>query len=145
MEWKRDPRRLVGFFGYRRLDSMDIPTVSSASLETERVASGSGPFSLLSDRAMFIHQKYLDATQFSRETSCCHLLLSMQIAAGSPRAPIVMKSRPRELLDTNPIPDATSLRGGQEDQAEGCSSQCTSRWLQQIESNLLREGKTVLG
>jgi hypothetical protein len=142
VEWKRDPRRVVGFFGYRTIESTDYPNESSGALETELVPSGSGSYSLLSDRAMFIHPRYFDALPMA--TSCCHLLLSMQVTAASSQAPIVIRSLPRELLDATSNPPLTSLRGGT--RAEGCNKKCVPHWLLPNESNPLREeGKTILG
>jgi len=145
IEWKRDPRRMVGFFGYRAFDNTGRPNKSYGALGTELVPPGSGSYSLLSDRAMFIHPRYFEAVPIVAEAACCHLLLSMQVSAVSSQTPLVMRSTPRELLDPSSSPALSSLRG-RDGGTEGCSTNCVPRWLLPTESTPFREeGKSILG
>jgi hypothetical protein len=144
VEWKRDPRRIVGFFGYRFTVSDDMPESPTRGLQAEQVPSGSGPYSLLSDRAMFIHSRYIDALPKSKGTPFCHLLLSMQVTAMSSQAPVVMRSRPREQLYATFNQATASLRGGGDIRV--CTRKSIPQWLLPNASNPLREEATsILG
>ena len=88
--WKKDPRRVVGFVG----------APSDKNRFTAVKGSQSGLYSVLSDRATFVHSLYLDAlSAFSSET-CCDLLLSMQVSLISKVAPLLMKATPRYIVES---------------------------------------------
>jgi hypothetical protein len=100
--WKKDSSRLVGFFGYQQT------TVDAASLRAgfpvvdfEHVATGSGSYSLVSDRAVFAHKLYISSMpMYNYYSSCCQLLLSLQVSAVSGKAPALIKAYPLELSST---------------------------------------------
>ena len=82
--WKRDPRRFVGFFG-----SSSHVSKHDGALELD------GVYSILSDRAAFVHRRYLDAFSPFGEDSCCDSLLSMRVSLTSKKPPVLMKARPQ--------------------------------------------------
>ena len=151
-EWKRDRRRVVGFFGYRSIDSSS-GSKKRSKYDTTMVPSGSGPYSMVSDRAMFIHRRYLEVLPTKPESSsssCCHLLLSMQVVAASSRAPLVVRSKPRELLDgrtytSNPAVSTHRLGQSVPNTDNECSNACVPKWLRPSDSTQLREeGNSIL-
>lgn len=77
-EWKVDPTRLVGFLPLRNGED--------------------GAYSLLSDRAVFAHQLYLDSvtkepTLNVVNPQCQHLALSAHVAALSLKSPVAITSK----------------------------------------------------
>lgn len=116
--WRRDPRRIVGFFAYN----------NNASGSSNRIGAVAGSaadaqYSLVSDKAAFVHNQYLSAFEsFSTAERCCPVLLSMQVSLTSQLPPVLMKSKPRELVDM-------SSNTGDSSQFAACSSQCTQDWL----------------
>jgi hypothetical protein len=130
--WRTDPSRLVGFFGFRQIGSeKSSRSAANTKLGLEPVPTGSGPYSLVSDRAVFVHRLYLDSLPSREDFSCCQVLLSLQVSAASTKSPLVMRANPRELLDSNSM---SSLRGGHD--IRDCSSSCTDSRVVAINASI---------
>lgn len=128
--WKKDPTRLVGFFGYQQTN--DNPASfrgsSLSSSDFQPVTSGLSPYSLVSDRAVFVHTQYISSLPlYNDRSSCCQLLLSLQISAVSGKAPALIKANPRELSGANVLNGLVDW--GNED-SEPCFGECIPSWLQ---------------
>ena len=138
--WKKDTSRLVGFFGFRqkRLDGTAF-RFRSASIDFEPVPSGLGSYSLVSDRAVFVHNLYLSSIpKQSHDDNCCHLLLSSQVSAVSSKAPIVIKANPRELMNTD---SRNGFLVGTDPERSECNRECMPHWLR---VNLADQKVTVI-
>ncbi len=111
--WKKDPRRFVGFFGFQ--------PGNRSFVEQTVLGRTDGPYSILSDRAAFIHNSYLDAlSPFSGE-ACCESLLSVQVSLASKMPPLRMKATPRQILEMSSLP-STQLGVDQGFCPEKCST-----------------------
>lgn len=88
--WKKDPRRVVGFVG--------VP--ADSELVSQVQGSQSGPYSVLSDRAIFVHSLFLDALSPFTSGTCCDELLSIQVSLLSRVAPLLMKATPRYIVES---------------------------------------------
>jgi hypothetical protein len=114
----------VGFFGFGEMGSDSF----SSSSDDAILESFGGPYSIVSDRAVFVHHFYIDSLPSYSTDSCCQTLLSMQLSVASEKSPVVMKANPRELLQ---IKDSTtSLRRSSDTQASSCISKCITDWMQ---------------
>ena len=72
-QWRADPARLVGFFPLRERES----------------------YSLVSDRAVFVHRLYLDQTTTKGSSSKCqHLVLSARVSTMSTKHPVAVAAKP---------------------------------------------------
>lgn len=91
--WKKDPRRIVGFFGFPSGNT-------SSNVESWNHGTMVGPYSIVSDRAAFIHSHYLDALAPFSDEPCCENLLSVQVSLASRMPPLLMKTNPRQIVDT---------------------------------------------
>ena len=142
--WRKDPIRLVGFYGFRRKDLDGSNTNASGSFDLEPVHSGTGPFSMVSDRAVFVHKRYLSALSSfpnphrrQQNSKCCPVLLSLQTSAISSKSPLVVKAHPRDMLDTQ-------ARRTQADESS-CYQNCLSDWFDLNNAlGVAREGSAVL-
>jgi hypothetical protein len=141
--WRTDPSRLVGFFGFRPTGSeKSSRSAANPEIGLEPVPIGSGPYSLVSDRAVFVHRLYLDSIPSRKDLSCCQVLLSLQVSAASAKSPVVMRANPRELLDSNSM--SSLLRGGHD--ISDCSSSCITEWSRSSGMDGLRdESANILG
>jgi hypothetical protein len=93
-------------------------------VDFEPVATGSGSYSLVSDRAVFAHKLYISSMpMYNYHSSCCKLLLSLQVSAVSGKAPALIKAHPLEL-------SSTQLTAVEEDCKE-----CIPDWLKVNLSN----------
>jgi hypothetical protein len=88
--WKKDPRRVVGF----------VAVPSENESVKQKHGSQSGHYSVLSDRATFVHSLYLDALSSFTSDSCCDVMLSIQVSLLSKVAPLLMKAAPRYVVDS---------------------------------------------
>ncbi|CAJ1895692.1 unnamed protein product [Cylindrotheca closterium] len=115
--WKSDTSRLVGFFGYQQTPSSDTFLRSTISDRLySAVQTGSGAYSVVSDKAVFANTLYIDSIPtYDYRSSSCQLLLSLQVSAISGKAPQVIKSNPR-MLSSGVVEE------------EG--SECVNSWLQ---------------
>ena len=88
--WKKDPRRVVGFVGHQ------------SDKESASSLHGSQPrtYSVLSDRATFVHSLYLDALSPFGSGTCCDIQLSIQVSLLSKVAPLLMKASPRYIVES---------------------------------------------
>eukprot|EP00934_Nitzschia_sp_Nitz4_P004134 Nitzschia sp. Nitz4//scaffold75_size92586//11191//12303//NITZ4_004840-RA/size92586-processed-gene-0.24-mRNA-1//-1//CDS//3329557660//4124//frame0 len=93
--WKEDSRRVVGFYGYHHAALNEAKDSGALSLPT-------GAYTLVSDRVAFVHTKYLEAFQpfAPLAKTACSTLLSLQVSLTSQLAPVLMKNKPRELVDS---------------------------------------------
>ncbi|KAG7356670.1 glycosyl transferase family 64 protein [Nitzschia inconspicua] len=112
--WRKDPRRLIGFLGYK--GSFHD---AKSSVELQLVVPGTGSYAFVSDRAMFIHKLYLDSLANSESRSCCDVSLSAQVSMAFEKAPLVVKAKIADLVER-------SLDG----QIRHCLEQCITPWLQ---------------
>jgi len=99
---------MVGFFTYDL-----IPKRSGTSFGLGSIPRGSGGYSVISDRAAFVHRSYLDsisaeaamnaASEWSAKrsedlrTECDSYALSLAVSAVSSKAPISVAAEPLEL------------------------------------------------
>lgn len=90
--WKRDPGRFVGFLGPSRSETFNANSPSSRG--------NAGTHLMLSDRAAFVHRRYLDVFSPFAQVSCCDTLLSMQVSLASNKPPIIMKGRPQQTFES---------------------------------------------
>ena len=112
--WTKSPERAVGFLPFRHEkllnqemqhidESLPKSLVSASGWVIESIQSIGHPYSLLSDRAMFLHRRYLhsDFLSVAQETGkgrpCDHLLLSMTVSSISRKPPIGVLSHPVDM------------------------------------------------
>jgi hypothetical protein len=120
--WQEDPSRLVGFFPFRQTASDSGGNNDSG---IERVSERGGPYSLLSDTAVFVHRLYVQSLPYIRQpTPCKTFLLSLQVSVVTAQPPVAVAAHPQELLGgEEPF---THLRGGGRDEK---TSQCILDWM----------------
>lgn len=126
--WRKDHRRLVGFFGFAGSHSDD-----KAISNLEPVSSGSGSYSFVSDRAVFVHKRYLDSLPETQKGTCCDVSLSLHVSVAFGKSPVVMKAKPVDLLERpsgSRISEYGHETGGR---AVACYGDCIPPWLQMDE------------
>jgi hypothetical protein len=124
--WRKDPRRLVGYLGYRE------PGKGLNGLH--HVVPGTGSYAFISDRAMFVHNLYLSSLSYfsSRQSDCCcDLSLSAQVSAAFERAPVVVKANVMDLVVEGSFND--TLIGARHHQIGLCDDRCLPSWLPQLD------------
>ena len=118
--WTENPDRAVGFFPYRHYsypirERQDFDnsssTVSATSNERiwalESIKSVGYPYSLMSDRAVFVHRRFLHSKFYSiaqevgEGHSCDHFLLSMAVSSESRKPPVGVVSHPSNMRTSN--------------------------------------------
>ena len=90
-------------------------------------------YSLLSEKAMFVHKLYLNSLPMHQPLSCQEVLLSLQVAAISHKPPVAVVSHPRVLLDDASAEmhqSKSSLRRGKQDSERKREKQCVQEWIQ---------------
>lgn len=98
-------------------------------VDFEPVATGSGSFSLVSDRAVFAHKLYVSSMPlYNYHSSCCQLLLSLQVSAVSGKPPALIKANPLELSGSEKTTEV-------EEKVDGCFKECIPDWLKVNLSN----------
>lgn len=134
--WRKDPRRLVGFLGYKATEE-DAKSLD----DLQHVVPGTGSFAFVSDRAMFVHKQYLNALSSSNNGErhgCCDVSLSAQVSAAFEKAPVVVKAKVVDLLEG-------SMEGARH-QVGLCDEQCIPSWLQINDwSTIPHESTAILG
>jgi hypothetical protein len=141
--WKIDPSRLVGFFGYR---GMNTHGLSGGVIPVE---SGTGSYAYVADRAVFTHRAYLETLPLhetavdEREGSgggCCDdVSLSLKVSLAMGTSPVVLKAKPIDLLEgsgkhrTSTLHRTTKLATGKQTQGWNrqklSSCNCSPSWL----------------
>ena len=110
--WREDPTRLVGFFPYQHSrEGEDNGTLLSGSSEFQlhSVSSGKGSYSLVSDKAVFIHNAFLRSLP-SLPTGCQHLSMSAIVSFMTSKPPVALVSNARTIRQLNRIPSASENR-----------------------------------
>jgi len=117
LAWKSDTSRLAGFFGYQQiLGSNTYLRAAVTDWEYAAVQTGSGTYSVVSDRAVFANALYIESIPtYDYRSSSCPLLLSLQVSTISEKAPLIIKANPR-MLSSNAL--------------EVEDNECLSSWLQ---------------
>jgi len=147
--WSKDPDRMVGFYTYDLLPSKSgRQPVSYALGEVKR---GGGRYSVVSDRAAFIHRSYLtsltakaakDAVSEWKQSSsasgdaaqqfsgiCDSLTLSLAATAVSAKAPLAVASSPLKLRE---LSESASSKDDDSDSATECLLSITSALAMQV-------------
>jgi hypothetical protein len=114
--WKKDPRRFVGF--------LDFQPSHPSSADAISTVPPLGTYSVLSDRAAFIHSHYLEVFSPFAKGLCCEDLLSMQVSLASKKPPVLMKADPREIVV--PAQPSSLQTDPLSTQHSSCSTQCAS-------------------
>lgn len=133
--WRRDPRRLVGFFGFTGYQSNGKTTTS-----LKPVPFGSGPYSFVSDRAMFVHREYIDSIPDIQQNTCCDVSLSLHVSVAFGKSAVMMKAEPVDLLEggdpsgSGQLPHDTDKVGRDGTKDGACYVDCIPSWLQ-LDSN----------
>jgi hypothetical protein len=108
-EWCLDPTRLVGFYPFHFDDhGGDEASVSGSGLQP---ASRGGPYSMLSDRAVFVHSLILRSIPKIPQ-ECQHLGLSIIVSSMTSKPPVAVLSKPQSFhlkKSTRPVQKPTSL------------------------------------
>mmetsp|Transcript_17623 Transcript_17623/g.28504 ORF Transcript_17623/g.28504 Transcript_17623/m.28504 type:complete len:388 (-) Transcript_17623:677-1840(-) len=132
--WKRDPRRLVGFFGFT--GSSEDGNILS---HLEHVAPGTGSYAFVSNRAVFVHKLYMDHLPAGDlRVDCCDVSLSLQVSLAFEETPVVVKAKVMDLLE--------KLEGVRGQEVGVCDLQCFPSWLQVDHvDTILHEHTAVLG
>ena len=138
--WRSDPIRLVGFFGFHQTNTNEGYSTDGNQFGIEFVHFGSGPFSMVSDRAVFVHQQYLSALASLKQDSCCQVSLSLQVSIMSSKSPVLVQAHPREMLDTHA---SRSSRWDYCTNESECSQKYVADWLNSLPS-VTGEGLIVL-
>lgn len=135
--WRKDPRRLVGFLGYKGLadDGRHLD-------DLQHVIPGTGSYAFVSDRAMFVHKLYLDSlSNSSNRHGCCDVSLSAQVSAAFEKSPVVVKVNVVDLVEgsTDGNHRARHLVGL-------CDDRCRPSWLEMDDwSTIPHEDTAILG
>lgn len=132
--WRKDPRRLVGFLGYKGT------SVYGKSLDDlEHVIPGTGSYAFVSDRAMFVHKLYLDSLSNKKRHGCCDVSLSAQVSAAFEKSPLVVKAKVVDLVEGSSNQRARH-------QVDLCDERCIPSWLQIDDwSTIPQEHTAILG
>jgi hypothetical protein len=142
--WRSDPSRLVGFFPFLHSSAGKEDGYKNGPVRLEKVQLGTGSYSLVSNRAAFVHRLYLNALSSFDQESCQHVLLSLQVAAISAKPPVAVTAHPRELLDVSR--NFPSLRGEHGMNAMEQRANCRFDWIQANElMDLPKESAMYLG
>jgi hypothetical protein len=136
--WRKDPRRLVGYLAYRGPDK--------GLNGLHHVVPGTGSYTLVSDRALFVHKLYLDSLSYNRNSGCCDVILSAQVSTAFGRAPVVVKAHVMDLLEVEGSASDTS-RDARHYAVSRCDDRCLPSWLSQIDdwSTLPLQHTAIMG
>lgn len=99
-EWQIDPTRLVGFYpfhhGWQQSNSnlLRSSSSSSRSFRFKKVTTRGGKYSMVSDRAVFVHKHYLQYIPPTPPDQCQHLALSIVVSAMTSQSPVAVFSKP---------------------------------------------------
>ena len=130
--WQTDTSRAVGFFPFHD-DRLGHPSNEKALVGAKHDEKSLMIYSLLSEKAMFVHKLYLNSLPMHQPLSCQEVLLSLQVAAISHKPPVAVVSHPRVLLDDASAEmhqSKSSLRRGKQDSERKREKQCVQEWIQ---------------
>ncbi|CAB9505595.1 64 protein [Seminavis robusta] len=136
-EWREDPSRLVGFYPFQHTSEAD----DGASLLSpypdfglRSVSRATGPYSLVSDRAVFVHNSILRSLP-SLPTACQDLSLSIIASSMTKKPPVAVLSNPHAIRHSKRSPVISN------DQSRRCHE-----WLSSIGGLTLPSQKaTIIG
>jgi len=137
-EWRKDPSRLVGFYPYHHLDAKQQQESSSLRSKPDYrfrpVSRGEGAYSILADRAVFVHNLYLRSLP-SDPHNCQQLGLSIVVSSITSKPPIAVMSNPQT------IQQAKKRIKMSEDDSRKCQ-----QWIQSTRAiQLLDQTATIVG
>lgn len=89
-EWRLDPSRLVGFYPFHHHSTLD----SSTSEFQLRPVSRGGTYSMVSDRAVFVHNLILRSIP-TPPKECQHLGMSIIVSSITSKPPVAVLSHPK--------------------------------------------------
>lgn len=92
-EWRVDPTRLVGFYPFHHTADVDANEASSPEFQLRPVSRG-GTYSMVSDRAVFVHNLILRSIP-SSPRECEHLGMSIIASAITSKPPVAVLSNPQ--------------------------------------------------
>jgi hypothetical protein len=135
---------MVGFFPYHhsaivRPSFLDSAQTSTVDYITIPVLPGGGHYELMSSRGAFIHKKYLQSFQPTRDDACRQFALSVYCTAVSSKAPLAVVADPQEQRSSDLVP---LLQKWKQEEV----SSCLREWIEGYEiANLPSEESTYLG
>jgi len=96
-QWRQDPAQLVGFYPFHHQAKVSSTSSSrqKKQLELRPVTLGQGAYSMLSDRAVFVHNLYLRNLPSIPEDKCQRLGLSIAISKITEKPPVAVLSKPQ--------------------------------------------------
>jgi hypothetical protein len=137
--WKKDPRRLVGFFGYK------VPSEDTSGMlsSLQHITPGIDSYAFVSNRAVFIHKLYLDSLPAvggykdeRHHGNCCDVSLSLQVSVAFDKPPVVVKAN---------VVDLVEGPGGVRQQIIGtCDDECVPSWLQMADVHSIPHQHTAV-
>lgn len=97
--WKQNPDRMVGFFPYHYKHNIHQNYVSNIFTSPYTLTNKQNNYSILSDRASFLHRLYLRTTlePWTSNTPCKSIALSLKITSISNKPPMVVASKPLQI------------------------------------------------
>eukprot|EP00978_Attheya_sp_CCMP212_P032295 scaffold125465_cov49-Attheya_sp.AAC.2 len=147
--WKQSPDRLVGFFPF----SHERETRSWTSIGhfgLEEVKAGEGDYTLVSDRAVFVHRLFLGSSNIlpsfggaAVHQPCDSVALSLRVTAISSKPPIAISASPMDLNSSNII---QKLRKNDDQRRNDKSAMCLASWMAGLDTmDLPTESVTFVG
>jgi len=139
--WKQNPDRMVGFFPYHYNQSPQ--NLSNLFTHPYKLTPTQRNYSILSDRASFLHRLYLRTMEpwMTSETPCKSIALSLKIASISNKSPMVVASKPLQIQSS-----ASMRRFYEEKHREwiGSCHDCLSRFMKKLNLDRLPSDHRVL-
>eukprot|EP00550_Attheya_septentrionalis_P004348 CAMPEP_0198281340 /NCGR_PEP_ID=MMETSP1449-20131203/1310_1 /TAXON_ID=420275 /ORGANISM="Attheya septentrionalis, Strain CCMP2084" /LENGTH=435 /DNA_ID=CAMNT_0043977089 /DNA_START=423 /DNA_END=1727 /DNA_ORIENTATION=+ len=129
--WKQSPDRLVGFFPFsHERESRSWTSIGHFGLE--EVKAGEGDYTLVSDRAVFVHRLFLGSSNIlpsfggaAVHQPCDSVALSVRVTAISSKPPIAISASPMDLNSSNIV---QKLRKNDEQRRNDKSAMCLASW-----------------
>ena len=132
-EWRLDPSRLVGFYPFHH--QATAGPESDETFRLRQVSLGQGAYSMLSDRAVFVHNSYLRNFPAIPD-KCQRLGLSIAVSSVTSKPPVAVMSNPQ----TTRQPDRQSAM-----LSRAASEQC-QEWMETIgKPKLTDQVATIIG
>jgi hypothetical protein len=146
--WKQSPDRLVGFFPFsHERESRSWTSIGHFGLE--KVKAGEGDYTLVSDRAVFVHRLFLGSANIlpshggaAVHQPCDSVALSLRVTAISSKPPIAISASPIDLNSSNII---QKLRKNDEQRRNDKSAMCLASWVAGLDTILPTESVTFVG
>jgi hypothetical protein len=111
--WREDPTRLVGFLPFQHSgdgeENIKSLPAGSPEFHLRSVSSGKGSYSMVSDKAVFIHNAILRSLP-SLPTGCDHLSVSAIVSFMTSKPPVAVVSKPLAIRYSTLIPSASEDR-----------------------------------